>query len=478
MHASNRSRLFLATAAALVCGSAVAQGGGFVAGDMYLYSPFLLGTNTDLGGVLKIDPLSGASSTHFQFDHSTTAHGMMGFDPYRQRLLVVGSPNNSGSDANLVFLVDGNGAAIDAGFFNVDWRSFAATGDGRVYFRDQKTNTAPYKYIDAANRVRTLMDASGAAPYVLPGPGSSETHGMIYDAGTNSLFLSNRYDCAGTATSKLEVHKLQLSADGTRVTAPPLCSGLYMDSSGGSGRGWSRNAAGEIFLVGDTNSSGQAPRLGIVDPISPLITMYAANGGYTGANTVTAGAWSSRIGKLLITSHAENKLRGYSNGEGGVGSYVVTLSQTQSTSSEPCTLIDIAPSACSGGWIAYGAGLAGKGAKVPGIYGTGCPEPGNGITLRIDDVVGAAPGALAIGFAPSTLQLFGGILHVGGPLTVLNVFAAGAPGVAGAGSVTLPITLGADPSLTGLSVYLQAGFYDSAAVQQIALTQGLRIEIG
>src|SRR5262245_55292990 len=115
-------------AAFAITSTAVAQGGGFTAGDMYLYSPFLQGLQIHDGGVLKIDPLTGASSTHFLFDGSTTQHGCMAFDPYRQRLLVLGSPNGSASTTERLFFVDGSGASIEPGFPNVAWRSYAPVG--------------------------------------------------------------------------------------------------------------------------------------------------------------------------------------------------------------------------------------------------------------------------------------------------------------------------------------------------------------
>lgn len=60
----------------------------------------------------------------------------------------------------------------------------------------------------------------------------------------------------------------------------------------------------------------------------------------------------------------------------------------------------------------------------------------------------------------------------------LAVSAAGPAGTAGAGALSLPAQLSPNPGSVGLSLYLQAGFLDSAAVQGVSFTQGLELEIG
>jgi hypothetical protein len=463
--------------AVALAAAATAQGGGFVAGDMYYYSPFLDDSNVHAGGVLRIDPLTGAASHHFLFDGSIAFHGMMAFDPYRQRLLVGGTANGSLSTALRLFLVDGAGASTDAGLAAMGWRSFAPVGDGRVYFHADSTNVTPFRWLDAANRVHTLLNAAGTAPYTINGNGSIDVHGMLYEPGTHSLLLAYVYNCAGVQTLNLAMRKLALSADGTRV-AGEGCDDFFVHSSGATGRGWSRNAAGQVFLVGDTNQSAQAPRMTLVDPVAPDISAWASNGSYVGTNTITACAWSSRVGKLIITHWAEDKLRGYGFGEVGVGSHVVTVSQDLGVSTEPGTLIDIPFSADSGAWIAYGTGLAGAGGRVPGLWGQGNPEPGNAFTLRIDEVVGGAGGVLFTGLASAAAPFKGGTFRVGALLVSTPVIADGAGGVPGAGTLALPAVLPGDPALSGLSIYLQAAFHDTAAVQDVSLTQGLELEIG
>ena len=48
------------------------------------------------------------------------------------------------------------------------------------------------RYIDSANAIQILMDASGTQPYTPPGwdPGNAEIRSMIYHPGTNALYAA------------------------------------------------------------------------------------------------------------------------------------------------------------------------------------------------------------------------------------------------------------------------------------------------
>ncbi len=126
----------------------------------------------------------------------------------------------------------------------------------------------------------------------------------------------------------------------------------------------------------------------------------------------------------------------------------------------------------------YGAGLAGAGGFTPAIGAEGCPLPGALISLRVEDVVGGAPGALFIGASSVALPFKGGTLHVGSLIPLLNIFVGGTPGTPGAGSLELGLPLPADPLLSGLTFFMQAGFADSAAPAHVSLTRGLAITVG
>lgn len=132
----------------------------------------------------------------------------------------------------------------------------------------------------------------------------------------------------------------------------------------------------------------------------------------------------------------------------------------------------------AGGWLGYGAGLAGKGGLVPVLYGDGCPTPGALVTLHVEQVVGGASGTLFVGLGPAALPFKGGSLLVAPIVLQALIGVGGTAGVAGAGSLTLPALLPPNPLLSGTSLFLQAGFADAAAVHDVSLTQGLKLTIG
>jgi Tol biopolymer transport system component len=132
----------------------------------------------------------------------------------------------------------------------------------------------------------------------------------------------------------------------------------------------------------------------------------------------------------------------------------------------------------AGGWTAYGAGLAGAGGFVPALLGAGCPTPGAVVTLSLEKVVGGAGGTLFVGLGPAALPFKGGSLLVAPIVLQALIGVGGTPGAAGAGALTLPALLPSDPLLSGVSLFLQAGFSDGAAVHDVSLTQGLQLSIG
>jgi hypothetical protein len=190
------------------------------------------------------------------------------------------------------------------------------------------------------------------------------------------------------------------------------------------------------------------------------------------------GVWSSALNKALVLDTFQANLRTWSQGEVGNGSVIVPSATIAIPSAEAEQLAEIAPTSCSGAWVPYAKGLAGKGGFVPALIGSGCPTPGAALTLKLSDVVGGAGGTLFIGLAPAAVPFKGGTFAVGALTLTVGIGVGGASGVAGAGTLNLPTALPANPLLTGVSVYLQCGFSDAAAVKGVSLTQGLQIEIG
>jgi Tol biopolymer transport system component len=125
----------------------------------------------------------------------------------------------------------------------------------------------------------------------------------------------------------------------------------------------------------------------------------------------------------------------------------------------------------------YGSGLAGGGGFVPALHGTNGSSAAGGWSLRIDDVLGGATGALFVGFAPASVPLLGGnlLVSLGGPFLQVTLPVSGPWGLPGYGALDVP---GADLSaLVGLKVYLQFLAADPNAVKGVSMSNGLELDV-
>jgi hypothetical protein len=469
--------------AVLLSTPALAQGGGFVAGDEFLYSPAITDISSTGGALVQIDLAGGTDAILVDVVLTFASPGAMAFDPYRQRVIFFATV--APSTPFRLWATDSAGALTDLGLVSGSYHAFAPTGDGRIYMHDTTPlgNTHPFVYLDAAGTLNTLLDSTGTVPFLIDGLGNFDVREMLWDAGTNALFVASNTTgaCQGGASDKVNIHKLPLSADGTRVVGPVGCAQFEVSSSGETPTGLSRGPAGSLLLVVDTNSNNQEPRMVLVDPVTLAMSAFASNGSYTGAAATNAGTWSSTLNKAVILDTFTDELREYAAGETGNGTVLLPTGVPVSaggSSGETATLIEVPASSCKGGWIAYGTGLAGKGGFVPRLYGTGCPNIGGSFTLTLDHMVGSANATLFIGLSKTSVPFKGGSFFVGNVLLSLGLGLGGPPAVAGAGALTLPAALPNDPLLQGVSVFLQAGSQDAAAVKGVSLTQGLELEIG
>jgi len=127
-----------------------------------------------------------------------------------------------------------------------------------------------------------------------------------------------------------------------------------------------------------------------------------------------------------------------------------------------------------------GPGLAGSGGLVPLHYTKGgTAKVGNaGFRYAADALVGGSVGFLYIGLSALALPLFGGTAWVGPPQVLfLSQPTAGSPGVAGSGRLDIATPIPPDPTLAGLVLHSQVFVLDFAAVQQIAMSQGLSLTL-
>jgi hypothetical protein len=468
--------------------AASAQGGGFNAGELFIYSPVQSAAYNGYG-ILRVNPVTGSSSVLAQTNGNYGAQGLgMAFDPYRQRLVFSAA---IGSNFNHVWFADGDGnlqnmtaANYPVGLY-LD--NFAPTADGRLYCHHDGGNTAtPLLWFDSANILRVLYDSDGVTPMKIDGDYYSY-NGMIHDAATNSLFVASTKPKPGFPEWATNVRKLPLSADGTRVIGPvgnvqfEISPNPFQTTSGENPRGWSHGPNGQLVLCVNSVDYLLMPRMLLVDPVTSAISVYC----YTGDdqppgvyNQTPGGAWSSALNKVVVVDYNNATLHAYAQGEIGGSGSVIATNPALSGYGTTLQVVSVPPSECTGGWIAYGLGLKGKGNIVPKLTGGGCPEPGAPITLTLSDAVGGAGAALFVGLSKAAVPFKGGTFHIGSLLLTSNLAVGGAPGVAGAGSLSLPTALPPLPALSGASIFLQGAFSDAAAVQGVSLTQGLELEIG
>jgi len=497
--ASRALRLSLLLASVLAFGAgASAQGGGFHAGEVFIYGVGVQSPGYSGNGVLRIDPVSSAGSVLVKTWNAFDYTGTMAFDPYRQRLLLsTAIPGSAPTPLNHLWAADGAGNVqnISAAFFpaGAGINDLAPTRDGRIYFTIDDYGGLPQIYwIDAANQLHVLYDSDGVTPMLIDGNAYYHIAGMIHDAGTNALFVASVTPAPGFPEGAVNVRKLPLSADGSRVVGPvgnatfEVSPAPWGATSGEAPRGWSYGPDGKLVLVILTIDDEVLPRMLLVDPVTSAITVWGSNGddnpgpggGFAWATT-TGGAYTSALNKVLVVDQSNTKLRAYAQGSTGGPGTVITSSPASWVAGGYYLNVTAVPAdACSGGWIPYGVGLKGKGNLVPKLTGAGCAEPGAAITLNISNAVGGASAALFVGLAKGALPFKGGTFHIGTLLLTVNFPLGGAPGVAGAGALALPTALPALPALSGTSLYLQAAFTDAAAAQGVALTQGLELEIG
>ena len=475
MHPVLRRLLLVASLAALDA-RPVAQGGGFLAHDLFLQSPVVQSLAPDGAALVRIDPTTGAAALQLELYGAPNAIGAACFDPYRQRILLCGR-RGSVLDPQQAWLVDAAGNVRDLGFGGVSWHAMAPTGDGRIYFHDITGVGLPFRYLDGAGVLRTLMDPTGQQPWSENGV---DVRCLAYDAGTNALFQASTYGspCPGGNDNKVNVRRLPLSADGSRVVGPVACVQFEVSPSGEGPTGWSRGPGGQLVLIVDTNANALEPRMLLLDPATLAFSVFASNNNTWSAAT-TGGSWSSALDKCLIVDTSDNVLRAFSQGEADAGQVIVPTYPISELlgGGEFVTLFEIPFSDCEGAWLPYGTGLGGAGGFVPTLSGAGCPTPGGALEVKLGSAVGGAIGTLFVGLASAELPFKGGHFLVDAIVLPVGLLLGGAPGTAGAGSADLPAQLPNEPLLSGLSLFLQAGFADAGAPHGVSLTNGLELEL-
>ena len=467
--------------------TATAQSSGFREGEVFLYSTGVSAPGYNGAGILRVDPVAGTGSVFVPTlgGYSANYVGGMVFDTYRQRLVfssAIGVPYEH------LFFADGNGnvqnvtqSQFPAG---VALTALAPTGDGRIYCTEGYGAFEPIRWLDAQNGMHVLYASDGVTPMRIDGTSYYHIDGMIYDPGTNALFVASTTPAPGFPQAAVNIRKLPLSVDGTRVVGPvgnvqfEISPAPAAQSSGEAPRGWSRGPNGQLALLVHCIDTEVLPRMLLVDPVTSAVSVFASCGQSTQPGSwavTTGGAYHSQLGRFLLVDYWNGRLRSYTQNATGNGAVVGT--GPVATTGYWVNMATVPDDGCTGGGSEYGTGLAGSGGFVPHLASTGCPDVGRTVTVHVDRGVGGTFGILLLGSAPASLPAFGGTLLLA-PIDATAVFPcsgpAGVPGV-GAYSVPIPIT---NPGLSGLSLYLQAALLDGAAAQGLAISNGLELEIG
>lgn len=465
--------LVLAAAASLaltnLASVAAAQTGAFKDGELVVAT-----TKYPSGayGLNRVDPATGNGADFVNFNYYLPAFASAAtYDSFRGRLIVNASMGTDPYWLGRLWSIASNGSSVSLPGFSGSTRGLTSTGDGRLYFMEN-SGAAPLQYYDANDVLHTVMDASGAAPFVF-----SVEH-MLWHAPTNSLIAStsgwwSSNDCT---SGQCSFFRIPLSLDGSQVAGPITCNSYASDSQEIMALDYL--PGGQVLATLASGAPMGVWRMIALDPVTLAISPWAN----PWVNDINGGVWSSKLGTAILLDDAGNALRTVGAGLDGVPPVLPTTIAVGDVFSgyapgETMWEIDVNGPGCIGFGDIYGAGLAGTGSVLPNLTLGGCPDLNEPITVVASQVVGAAPGLLAIASAPASIPLLGGTLLVSPSAAMLPVFAAGAAGVAGAGQFTLPFTA-TDPALLGASVYLQAGFLDANAVQGVSLTNGLQISFG
>lgn len=461
-----------------------ARSGGFTPGELVLYSPAIQGASSTAGAIVRIDPLTGQSSVLLDLVTTLQYAGAITYDPFRDRLLFCGAFGAPG-DPPRVYLLDGSGAAQDLGLGARTLYGFAAASQGRIYYFDQPTlAVAPIKYLDADNVEHAVLDAAGAQPFVL---GSGMYERMVYDAPSNALVLAHRNGvqqaCAGGSTVAINVRRLPLSPDGSRVMGPVTCAQFTVDAGGGSTPvGMSAAPGGQILVVVDTNSNATQPRMVLFDPVTLASTPFAWNG-HAFAAATSAGAYSSFRGQAVILDTGGDVLRAFSQGGSGAGDVITTSTQISSpgSSGEVATLIEIPSAACGLNNVStYCTAKLTSGGCTPQITTSGGPSisTSSGFVISAAQIEPQKFGLYFYGLSgPAAAPFQGGYLCVQPPTRRTPAQSSGgAASCSGAYAFDWNawIAGGADPLVTvGAAIHGQFWFRDPSSPSTTGLSGGV-----
>lgn len=424
--------------------------------------------------LLRVDPTNGNCQILLSGYYPSGYAGRAVFDAYRDAFFFNTSLPPDPYWFSRLWVVQSNGTATSVpGIANIALRGMCSVGDGRVYYQHHNPTSNEIHYLDAANTIHTLMDASGTSPFLF------QLEHTLYHAPTNSLIVatSGAWSTNNCSTGTNSIFRVPLSLDGTRVVGAPICMPIASSYLEVMSLGYM--PGGDVLLCLANGTGYFQPDLLLrVNPVTLAASPYAS----PTVGDIDGACYSARIGQTIVLDDANNVLRKYAAGSMGPGTVLPTsLPVSWGTSGyappEAIWLVDRNGPGCQGAGFAYGSGLAGAGGFVPTLGVVGCPDLGTPFTLSVAQLVGGAIGLLALGDGPAAIPALGGTLLVFPIGATVVMIGSGVPGSPGVGNAGLSLTV-TTPSLIGAPFYFQAGFLDPAGPQGWSLTNGLQLVIG
>lgn len=312
-------RMLLASSLALAA-AALAEAADFTEGDVYIMTSAWPGIG---GAVARIDPVTGDKTVIDAFG-TYPASSRMTYDPYRDRLLYQPDIN-----LNIYRFLAADGSYDD---ITINWDpdivTYAPTGDGRIYLL---AGVGTMAWLDTNDQPTILYDTDGTTPFVIPI--FMARRQMIYDAGTNSLFIAHY----GFPDS--QVTKIPLSADGTRVDGP-LTTVEYdgIETYEDEPQGISAGPNGSIFIKIRGPSNEANVLMFTIDPTTLAFSHFATiQHNFSAWNR--AGTYNSTYDLAYAVDEWNDRIRTYVQA-GGVQAGA-TLTTGVSGAGAQCYLVSI-----------------------------------------------------------------------------------------------------------------------------------------
>ncbi|MCE9592840.1 MAG: hypothetical protein K8S98_01495 [Planctomycetes bacterium] len=468
-----RSRLLASLALAVAVPAAAAQSGGFTPGDLIFsiggpQAPFADGGT----GLARIDPQSGQISVLVDFFSGGTMTQGVAYDAFRDRVLFSGVPYNGAplgiwttdSQGTLELLHSNN---------SLQFSLLSPASGGRVYYTAGGVAfTPPLRYLDATNVEQNLMDSTGVSPFSPPWMNTASA--MTYDAASNSLIVAMHGAatniCSGTNFNYVIVHKLPLSADGSRMIGPESCAQFQLSTVGSSNfpAGIGTLPNGHVLLCINPNASGVVAEFLEFDPQSVSLSHYASPGTLANGIAMINGTYSTVLGKGVCVDPLAHVVRLYAAGETGDGTVLSTSAPISPAGFAPMSWTEVRPGQCGTNVVStYCVAKTTSTGCVPAISTSGGPSAsaGSGFAIECASIGVNKNGLLFYSTAgASNAPYQGGVLCVKAPIKrSAPQNSGGTTGCSGKYSIPFNalIASGQNPALVaGAQVWAQFWFRD------------------